>query len=97
MVRLRLLATAKADLIEIRRFSFEQFGADVANIYFQGFKKAFGLLRTHPLAGAATPELGPDIRCFIHRSHRVFYSVDGDLVLIRRIIHHSRDATRALN
>jgi toxin ParE1/3/4 len=97
VARIRFLSTAKADLIEIRRFSFEEFGADVADAYFLGFKKAFGLLRNHPLAGSSQAELGQGIRCYVHRSHRIFYSIEDDLVLIRRIVHHSRDAKRAFN
>jgi toxin ParE1/3/4 len=97
VARIRLLSTAKTDLIEIRQFSFAEFGPDVADAYFLGFKKAFSLLRTHPLAGAEKPNLGSDIRCLVHRRHRIFYSVEGDLILIRRIIHHARDARSALN
>jgi toxin ParE1/3/4 len=97
VARLRFLATAKADLISIRLYSNREFGDDVADAYFRGFNKVFLLLREHPNAGAAKPELGKGIRCLVHRRHRIFYNVNDDLVLIRRIIHHAQSARRALN
>jgi toxin ParE1/3/4 len=97
VAKVRFLATAKADLTAIRHYSLTEFGAEVADAYFKGFKAAFSILREHPMAGSDKPELGPDIRCYVHRRHRIFYSVEGDLVLIRRVVHHSQDARHALN
>jgi toxin ParE1/3/4 len=97
MAELDLSPAARADLVEIRKFSIEQFGAPVADAYFLGFGEAFALLRSHPLAGQAQPTLGRDIRCFTHRKHRIFYRVEAELVLIVRIIHHARNARRELN
>lgn len=97
MAKLRILGTAEADLIAIRLYSIREFGDEVADAYFRGFTKALHLLRDHPSAAGARPELGDDIRCLIHRRHRIFYSVDADVVIIRRIIHHAQSAQRALN
>lgn len=43
MADLRLTAAARADLVEIRRYSIVEFGGNVADIYFRGFKDAFAL------------------------------------------------------
>ncbi len=56
----------------------------------------FALLRTHPLAGALKPDLGKQVRCLTHGSHRIFYRVTRDELLILRIIHHARDAMAVL-
>lgn len=87
---------ARADLLEIREYSIEQFGGDVADNYFLGFDEAFDLLADHPLIGAVRPDLGKGIRCLAHRRHRIFYCVERDAVLIVRIVHHARDARRTL-
>ncbi len=87
---------ARTDLLEIREYSIEQFGGDVADTYFLGFDEAFDLLASHPLIGSARPELGKGIRCLVHRRHRIFYSFDGETVLIVRIVHHAMDVRRAL-
>lgn len=88
--------TAKADLAAIDEYGAEQFGDDVSDEYSRGFVQAFDLLRDHPLAGAAHPELGKNIRCLMHRRHRIFYRADNNVVLVIRIIHHARDAKREL-
>ena len=88
---------AKADLADIDDYSADQFGQEVADAYARGFNETFDLLRLHPEAGAAKPELGKAIRCIVHRKHRIFYTVNHGTVLIVRIVHHARDAGRALN
>ncbi len=87
---------AETDLVEIDEFSAEQFGEDVAEAYMHGFDEAFALLRDHPKAGAACPELGNGIRCLVHRRHRIFYTFEDELVLIVRIVHHAMNASVAM-
>jgi len=87
---------ARADLVYLREYSLEQFGPDVADEYFLGFETAFDRLAEFPFSGAAQAELGKDIRCLIHRRHRIFYTVQGDTVLIIRVVHHAMDARQAL-
>lgn len=94
---LRLNAAAEADLEAIDEYSNDMFGDDVADAYMCGFGELFDLLRSHPLAGPITPEFGEGIRCVIHRKHRIFYKIEGELVLILRVIHHARNAKRELN
>ena len=97
VANIRFRATARTDLAEIRAFSAEQFGDSVADDYTRGFKIAFDLLRRHPLSGETKPEIGRGVRCLVHKRHRILYQIDRDLVLILRIVHHSRDAKRALS
>jgi toxin ParE1/3/4 len=97
VAEIRLSAEAQTDLIDIDEYGAEQFSPDIADIYSRGFNEVFSLLRRHPLAGAAKPELGHNLRCITHRRHRIFYVVNNDVVLIVRIIHHARDAQRILN
>lgn len=97
MTELRLSPGARADLVEIRLYSNQQFGGEVADKYFLGFEAAFDLLRQHPMVGPAKPQLGKGVRCLVHRRHRIFYIVSRGIVLILRIIHHAQDAKRALN
>jgi len=87
---------ARQDLVEIRLFSLEQFGPDIADAYFLGFDQAFDRLAHHPHVGVPKPELGTGVRCLVHRRHRIFYIIDGGVVVIVRIIHHARDLNSAL-
>ena len=97
VAEVELSPAARADLAEIDDFSADQFGQDVADAYLRGFNDAFALLRRHPLAGPAKPELGIGIRCLVHRRHRIFYRCETERVLIVRIIHHARDVRKLLN
>ena len=96
MARVVPTQVARADLVYLREYSLEQFGPDVADEYFLGFETAFDRLAEFPFSGAAQAELGKDIRCLIHRRHRIFYTVQGDTVLIIRVVHHAMDARQAL-
>jgi toxin ParE1/3/4 len=83
-------------LADIDLNSIEAFGEAVAASYMLAFEEAFALLERHPHAGRATQEFGTTVRCLMCRQHRIFHAVDGDLVLIIRILHHARDVQRAL-
>jgi toxin ParE1/3/4 len=96
MAELRLRAAARADLVAIDDYSALQFGQQVAEAYTRGIRDAFQLLRDHPMAGAAQPKLGSGVRSLTHRQHRIIYLVEGDLVLIVRVVHHAMDARKAL-
>ncbi len=96
MAEVEFSNAAEADLVEIDEFSVVRFGDDVAEIYMQGFNAAFQRLRDFPLGAPLQPEFGKGYRCLVHRQHRVIYTASGDSVLIVRILHHSRDARRAL-
>jgi toxin ParE1/3/4 len=69
----------------------------VARDYLEGVRGVFSLLRDSPAAGAAEEDLGEGIRGFTYRSHRIYYRLDVDGVLIVRILHHARDVLRALD
>ena len=92
MIEVQLSPSARADLVDIRHYSMAQFDADTADAYFLGFEAAFDRLSEHPHAGAATPQYGKPYRCLVHRKHRIFYTVEGERVLIVRILHHARNA-----
>jgi toxin ParE1/3/4 len=88
----RLRQAADADLAAILEYSVAEFGAVAAEAYLRSFDKAFDLLRRHPEAGALRQEIDPPIRCLPHRSHRIFYDVEGNTVWIVRVLHYAMDA-----
>lgn len=96
MVEVEFSNAAEADLVEIDEFSAARFGEEIGEAYMHGFDEAFGLLQDFPLAAPLHPELGQNIRCLVHRQHRIFYCAQGEKVLIVRIVHHAMDAGRAL-
>ena len=96
MALVELSEDAAADLDGISIYSVATFGGDVAVAYMQGFKDAFALLAEHPRIGAPYKGIDPPIFSLPNRSHRIYYDIDGDRVIIQRILHKSRDAEKWL-
>lgn len=96
MAEVRLSPKARADLAEIDEYGAEIFGDEVAAAYALGFDESFALVGRHPQIGEVRPRLCRSVRCRTHLRHRIFYEVNGDVVLILRIFHHSRDVKRSL-
>lgn len=96
MPDVRLSEAAIADLVEIDAFGAEHFGDDAADAYQRGIDKVLTRLEAFPLSGELRPGYGNDIRCVVHRSHRILYKVESDGIVIARILHHSRDAAKHL-
>lgn len=94
--RLVLSDDADADLADILDYSISTFGAAVADDYLLSFEAAFDLLRRHPLAGAMRQDIAPPIHCLPHRSHRIFYDIEGEEIVVQRVLHYAMDAQRHL-
>lgn len=94
--KLALLARARQDMIDIRRYSLREFGRAAADRYVEDIRGVFELLRDNPAAGAALSAVGPDIRSFSKRAHRIVYRIRGETVEIVRVLHHSRDFSKHL-
>ena len=95
MIRLTYSREAVADIDAITGFSIEQFGRDVADGYLVGLEAACELLREFPELAPVHPGVRPSMRCLVYRSHRIFYRVGKNGILIVRILHHARDTSRS--
>jgi plasmid stabilization system protein ParE len=96
MTKLRLTTQARLDLQMIQDAGLADFGPRATRKHMAGFGRIFQLLRVHPSAGPARPEYGRDIRTFAHHPHRVIYRLQGNSILVVRILHHARDVRTAL-
>ena len=92
MAEVRLSPSALADLDDIVAYGIERHGKESAAAYFSSFDSVFALLDDHPLSGQIDEDTG--FRRRHHRTHRIFYRVEDEVVLIVRIIHQSRDLGR---
>jgi toxin ParE1/3/4 len=86
-------SAARFDLRQIYEFSADTFGRRVAEAYLLGLRRTFDRLLEYPFIGAVYPNVTPEMRVILYRSHRIFYRVDDDIVLIVRILHTKRDET----
>ena len=87
---------AERDLIQIDRFSIEQFGEAVAAEYMRDLDRAFTQLEEHPAIGAPVPNRRREIRSFPCRSHRIYYQFDGRRVIVVRVLQQAQNAISTL-
>jgi toxin ParE1/3/4 len=91
-----LSARAEAELIEIYEHSATRFGPYQAEAYLAGLERTFGLLADFPKIGQPVDDLAPGYRRFRFQVHLVFYTEEADRIVIRAVIHGSRDIRPAL-
>ena len=60
-----------------------------------GLDETFDRLLATPLIGAVQGDLPAGVRAFSYRSHRIYYRIIDDDVLILRILHHARSDARS--
>lgn len=94
-MKLRLRAAAVRDLDGIFDYSLAMHGADVAQTYLRDLDAAMARLLDFPQAGAAT-NLRPGVRSIAAREHRIYYRIEGQGIVIARVLHKAMDVGRHL-
>lgn len=85
--RYRLGAAAGDDLEDILRFTRRRWSAQQASDYLDGIEATFERLADMPLAARERSEFRPPVRIAHFKAHVIVYRVEGDFVLIDRILH----------
>ncbi|WP_409524317.1 type II toxin-antitoxin system RelE/ParE family toxin [Nitrincola sp. MINF-07-Sa-05] len=83
----RITADAKSDLIDIRRFTVQQWGLEKSRQYLSGVRTTLQLLAETPSMGQRRPELGADVSSFPHVSHVIYFLVHNDQVIVFAVLH----------
>ena len=96
MDEVSISSAARSDLLSIDDYGIDRFGEQAADALSAGFRRAFSQLAEFPRSAPERPEYGENIRCWVHLGYRVLYQLDGDKVVIVRVLHHSRDVSNAL-
>ncbi len=94
MTPVALSLAADADLTDILNYGVGAFGEDASEAYVAGFDASFAFISKYPLAGAVHDEVRPPIRSLPHGSHRIFYDVLAEGVIVQRILHKAMDVGR---
>jgi len=82
----RLTATARRDLVEIYRYTREQYGDAQAETYTADLWSAFRFIGDQPLIGVERTEISPPVRLHPHARHNILYLTDARGVLILRVL-----------
>ncbi|MBW8879890.1 MAG: type II toxin-antitoxin system RelE/ParE family toxin, partial [Asticcacaulis sp.] len=71
-------------------------GEAQADRYGVSLIEAFEMLAESPMAGKVEDSVLADARCLIHELHSIYYWLEGDVVVIDRILHQMQDPLRHL-
>ncbi len=82
-----LAATAKADLLEIWRYTSSNWSEAKAEQYLQRLWQTFTLLASHPDIARLRHEITPAVRLHPHRSHLLIYIETETHLNILRVVH----------
>jgi toxin ParE1/3/4 len=85
----RLTPDAQSDLIEIRRFTFAQWGSKQSKKYLSELRQVIRLLSDTPKLGKRRPKLGLDVFSFPHASHVIYYQCHGHQLVVFAVLHKS--------
>ena len=96
MNRVDVSEAADADLAAILEYGVARFGVEVGENYVTSFNTSFALIGAHPSIGAIHDAVRPPIRSLSHGSHRIFYDVLDDRVIVARVLHKAMDVDRVV-
>jgi toxin ParE1/3/4 len=87
----RLSPEAAADLDDVWFYIATNGTVDAADRFIHVLTRTFLLLATHSRAGRARDDLAAGIRAFPIGDYLVLYRIDGNDVLVARVVRGSRD------
>ena len=93
----RLAPEAEADLDELWYYVASNGSVEIADRLVDSLTTRFFLLGVYPRAGRRRDDLRPGIRSFPVSEYVVLYRLDGENVLIQRVVRGSRDLEALLH
>lgn len=87
MPNYRLTPDAKSDLIEIRHYTLQHWGAHQSKKYLSELRKTIRLVSEAPSCGKPRPEVGANVLSFPHASHIIYYIVNEQQVVVFGVLH----------
>ena len=96
MLELRLTPRAEADLEDIWRYSAEEWGEDQADRYVDALVETFAALCEVPGMARERTEFSPPVQVHPSGRHVVVYLVDGEALLVVRVLGGRQDSAAVL-
>ncbi|KTD60711.1 type II toxin-antitoxin system RelE/ParE family toxin [Legionella shakespearei] len=90
MIQYQLTSNAKEDLIHIRRFTLNHWGAQHSAKYLEEIKSRIQLLAEMPLIEQnCFEDVRKDVYRFLYGAHTIYYIVTPETITIIAILHQS--------
>jgi toxin ParE1/3/4 len=83
----RLTPDAQSDLIEIRRYTLQQWGEAQSIKYLSELRQTMSLLADSPALGKERPEVGNHVMSFPHASHVIYYVLHEKRLVVFGVLH----------
>ena len=87
MATVRFSRGAKADLLGIGAYTIQTWGTAQAERYLDSLEQCAKMLARNPALGRRCDWIRPGLRRFEKGRHVFFYRMDGDGILVSRILH----------
>lgn len=87
MTNYRLTPDAQSDLIDIRRYTVEQWGKAQSQKYLSELRQTIRLLVETPFLGKPRLDVGEDVLSFPHVSHVIYYMVHEQQLVVFGVLH----------
>lgn len=87
MSNYRLTPDTQSDLIEIRRYTLQQWGSAQSQKYLSELRKTIRLIAETPSLGKSRPEVGSNVLSFPHVSHVIYYVVHMQQLVVFGVLH----------
>jgi toxin ParE1/3/4 len=91
MADYRLSSSAEDDIRTLYQSSRAMFGQRQTDLYMDDLGRALRNLADMPGMGRSAEDLAPGLFRFRYQSHMVFYTVEPNLIVIRRVLHARMD------
>jgi toxin ParE1/3/4 len=91
-----LSRAADHDLDDIYAYTFREFGALQADVYFESLEECLGKLAENPLLGVDVSNIRAGYRRFVHQRHTLYYKKVRAGVRIIRILGPGMSIERSM-
>ena len=96
MSRYQLSHKARSDILTIREFTLQHWGATKSLEYVAWLRDRMRWLAKAPARGKHRDELGPGLFSYPQGSHIIFYRVADNGIEVVRVLHQTMDSVRHL-
>ena len=90
-MRVALKARARADLLAIRAWGEDRWGAERTRDFLEGLIEAVERLAEFPLMGRGRSAFFAGLRSVRHRGYLIFYVIELDRPVVIAVIHERRN------
>ena len=83
----RLTCDAQSGLIDVRRYTFTQWGESQSNKYLSELRQTIKLLSDTPALGKQRSDIAAGAFSFPHASHIIYYILDKHQLVVFGVLH----------